>query len=95
MFTPFLSGIGAIQADGSGYSMQKVETESQGMGLLSLDLSRLSLLPAGAYIMGGDLNIQKTTVVMGQPPRARWKSAGEVASPQMEDKEERGQYPSG
>ena len=51
MFAPFLSGMGAIQADGSQYSMQKVKTESQGMGLLSLDLPRLSLLPAGAYIM--------------------------------------------
>lgn len=67
MFASFPSGMGAIQADGSGYSMRKVETESQGMGLLSLDLPRLSLLPAGAYIMGGDLHIQETTVVMGQP----------------------------
>lgn len=48
MLAPLPSGMGAIQADGSGYSMRKVETESQGMGLLSLDFLRLSLLPAGA-----------------------------------------------
>lgn len=48
MFAPFPSDMGAIQADGSQYSMQKVETESPGPGLLSLDLPRLSMLGAGA-----------------------------------------------
>lgn len=48
MFAPFPSGMEAIQADGSQYSTRKVETESQGPGLLSLDLPRLSLLGVGA-----------------------------------------------